>query len=438
MNKSKVIFLLDMDAFYASCHIAQNPNLKDKVVVVASPNRRAIITTASYKARSFGIKAGMPLFKAEELCKDVYQIDSDFALYIKYSQMVFDIIYKNFSKKIEVASIDECYIDVTHVWKKYKTVKNCATVLKDLIYKETGLTCSIGISVNKFLAKSCVDFNKPNGVSILLPDKIKEVLWPMPVKEMFMVGSATEEILNNNEIYTIQDLAKSDVNKIYKILGKRGLTLFLWANGGGDNNVESDENEFRSIGNEFTLNYTTADIDEIEEMIYELSLKVCDRAKKRFLKGKTISIVLKYEKNKDTTFNKKEHKKHRNHQSSLEIPTNEHEVVYSVAKKCFYDVWTGDPILLIGVRLANMIDDINDKKQLKIEDINLYERVNLNDIQKIIYDLELKFGNKNIFTGDKLIKYNQKNRGQSKYLEDDDVHLSNKQVIEKWKTKKKD
>ncbi|QGS51950.1 Y-family DNA polymerase [Spiroplasma tabanidicola] len=437
-TKEKVIFLLDMDAFFASCHVARDPSLKDKNLVVASPNRRAIITTASYNARKFGIKAGMPIFKAEELCKNIYRVDSDFALYIKYSQMVFDVIYKNFSQKIEVASIDECYIDVTHVWKKYGTAKKCAIVLKNMVYEKTGLTCSIGISSNKFLAKSCVDFNKPNGVSILLPKDIDKVLWPLEVKEMFMVGKATEEVFLKNNIFTIKDLAQSDVNKIYELLGKRGLTLWSWANGYGSDIVEKDENEFKSIGNEFTLNYTTTDTKEIEEMIYELSLKICDRANKRFLKGKTISIILKYENEKNYNFNATEHKKHKHHQAGLEQYTAEVEKVYSVAKNCFYNTWTGEPILLIGVRLSNLIDDINDKKQLSLGDVNLYERTNLNDIQKIIYDLELKFGTKKIFTGDKLIKYNKKNRGQSKYLENDDVHISNKQVVAKWSKEKKD
>ncbi|WP_339020195.1 hypothetical protein [Spiroplasma endosymbiont of Atherix ibis] len=164
MKNKKVISLLDMDAFFAGCHIAEDSTLINENLVVASPNRRAIVTTASYNARKFGIRAGTSVFKAKELCPNLYIANSDFSLYIKYSEKVFDIIYNNFTKEFEVASIDECYIDMTKVWKKYGSVKKTAKALIDMIYNETGLWASIGISTNKFLAKTCVDFNKPKGI----------------------------------------------------------------------------------------------------------------------------------------------------------------------------------------------------------------------------------------------------------------------------------
>ncbi|WP_166508261.1 Y-family DNA polymerase [Spiroplasma chinense] len=433
MKNNRVIFLLDMDAFYASCHIADDPSLKDKILVVSSPNRRSIITTASYKARAFGIKAGMPLFKAQELCKDVYPVHSNFPLYIKFSQKVFEVISKNFSEKIEVASIDECYIDVTHVWKKFGSVKKLADKIREKVFEETRLTCSIGISTIKFLAKSCVDFNKPNGVSFLLPDEIEEKLWPLEIKEMYMVGEATEKILLENNIKTIGDLAHSDLQLVIDLLGKRGYTLWHWANGIGDDDVQEESNELKSIGNEFTLNYTTSNVAEIEEMLYELSLKISARAKMRFLKGKTVSVILKYENDKSEAFNLKERKKHATKQEALSSPTNDCEVIYSIAKECFFELWNGTPILLLGVRLTKLIDEINIKKQLSFDDIDLNDRLNLNDVENIIYDMQLKFGEKNIFTGDKLIKYNDKNKGQSKYLKNDSVHISNQEIIDKWK-----
>ncbi|WP_025363151.1 DNA polymerase IV [Spiroplasma culicicola] len=436
MKNKKVIFLLDMDAFFASCHMAVDPSLKNKNLVVSSPNRRAIITTASYNARSFGIRAGMPMFKAKELCPDIFPVNSDFSLYINFSQKVFDVIYNNFTKKIEVASIDECYLDVTHVWKKYKTVKKLAEAIKNKIHQELNLTCSIGISTNKFLAKTCVDFNKPNGVSILLPEDISSTLWPLPVERMFMIGPLTTKTLNENNIFTIEQLALSDVNNIIQLLGKRGLTLWSWANGIGDDNVEHESNELKSIGNEFTLNYTTANPEEIEEMIYELSLKVSQRARKRFLKGKTIAIIIKYA-NNNRGFDLKQRKKHNTKQETINEVTNNVEKIYSVAKECFYELWNGEQILLVGVRLTNLIDSIQDKKQLSFEDIDLNDTLNLNDIGKIIYDLELKFGKKLIFTADQLIKFNDKNRSQSKYLKNDNVHISNEEIIKKWQKHKR-
>ncbi|AUB31652.1 DNA polymerase IV [Spiroplasma floricola 23-6] len=425
-----------MDAFFASCHMAEDPTLRNKNLVVASPNRRAIVTTASYNARKFGIKAGTPVFQAKELCPNLYIANSDFSLYIKYSEQVFDIIYNNFTKEFEVASIDECYIDMTKVWKKYGSVKKTAQALIDMIYNQTGLSASIGISTNKFLAKTCVEFNKPKGISILLEEEIEKILWPMEIKKMFMIGPATEKILNENNIYKIRDLALTDVNKIIELLGKRGLTLWYWANGKGDDQISRQASEFKSIGNELTLNFTTTNYEEIEEIIYEVSLKVADRAKKRYLQGTTVTIVARYlDDIKPEIYSNKERKKHLTKQESFQTPTNDPEIIYSISKQCFYELWQGQPILLLGVRLSNLSNQIEQTKQLSIDEIDLNEGINYNEIEQIIYNLNLKFGKDKIFTGDKLVKYMDKNIVQSKFLKNDDVHISNEQIVNKWKNK---
>ncbi|AKU79725.1 Y-family DNA polymerase [Spiroplasma turonicum] len=435
-KKNKVIFLLDMDAFYAGCHIAKNKNLANTNLVVSSPNRRSIILTASYNARKYGIKAGMPIFQAEKLCNNLTIVDVNFQLYIDYSEKVFDLIYYKYTKKIEVASIDECYIDVTKVWKKYGSVKKLALeIIKD-VKNKFDLSCSIGVSTNKFLAKMAVDFNKPSGVTVLLEKDIESKIWPMKIKDMFMVGEATEKILINNNIKTIKDLANSNVDFIYKILGKRGLTLWNWANGISDDVVEPDKNDLKNIGNEMTLNYTTTDYIEIETLIYELSSKVSDRAKKRFLSGDTISISLKYlDDNLTKGYNKNERKKHITKQEKLYKSTNNLEEIFTIAKKCFYDLWKGEPVLLIGVRLSNLKNMINSYEQLEIKSWN-YENIisiNTNYSNDLIYDLKNKFGDNVIFNGEAYNKYKTKNLAQSKYIKLDDIHLSNDQLLEKWK-----
>lgn len=431
----KVIFILDMDAYFASCHIAVDPSLKDKNVVVSSPNRKAIITTASYKARRFKISAGMPIFKAKELCDDLVIVNSDFALYIKFSHLIFDTITNLYTNKIEVASVDECYIDVTNVWKKYGSVKKLAENILKEIYVRTGLTGSIGISTNKFLAKMCVDFNKPNGITMLLPQDIKTVLWPMEIRKMYMVGSTTEKILKLNNINTIGDLANTDLDLVQDLLGKRGFTLWNWANGVGSDEVEFEKNELKSIGNELTLNFPTLNPKEIEDIIYELCLKVSERAIKRFLKGRTISIVVRYEKEDKSIFNKELHRKTTTKQISITKPTNKENVIFSLAKKCFYELWNGKEISLIGVRLGNVIEDISHVSQLSLADVERNKNLKHSEVDSIVNALKNKFGDKKVFTGNNLLKYNKKNRDQSKYLKNDDVHISNNSIIKKWNKK---
>ncbi|AKX34131.1 DNA polymerase IV [Spiroplasma litorale] len=438
-NNEKIIFLLDMDAFYAGCHIAENNTLADKNLVVSSPNRRAIILTASYNSRKYGIKAGMPLYKAKEICKDLCVVDTNFQLYINYSEKVFDYIYTNFSKKIEVASIDECYIDVTNIWKKYGTVKKLAELIIKKIKLDLNLSCSIGISTNKFLAKMAVDFNKPSGVTILLKKDIQKMLWPLNIKKMFMIGEATEKLLNLYNITTIKDLALHDKNKLISLIGKRGDTLWNWANGVSSDNVSWDNNDLKSIGNEMTLNYTTNNPKELENLIFELSVKVSDRAKKRYLLGWTVSIVLRYLNDElKENFNLKDRKKHISKQEKLLEPTNEVEDIFTTSKKCFYDLWKGESILLVGVRLTQLVSSINHYKQKEIINWGYkLKEVSENLNKDLLYRLKNKYGKSVIFTGVNYEKINNKNRSQSKYIKKDDVHLSNDQVIKKWKNNSK-
>lgn len=434
MNNDKVIFLLDMDAFFASCHIAEDDSLKDLPVVISSPNKRAIIATASYKARDFGIKTGMPLFHAKELCPDVIVVESDFKLYVKYSEAIWSLISQNFSKNIEVASIDECYIDVTKEWKKYGSVKKMAQTIMDKIYSEMNLTCSIGISTNKFLAKSCVDFNKPFGISFLLKEDIKEKLWPLPIRKMHGVGEASEILFKENNINTIGDLAKYEAQKIINIFGKRGYTLYEQSNGRGSDVVNNEDNNLKSIGNELTLDTTTNDTSLIEELILELSKLINKRSTLRCMIGKTISIVLKYEKtNKDEPFNKRNHLKHVTHQVTLPIYTNSWKVIYNNALECFYEYWNGNPLLLIGVRLSNIKPDLNINTQLTIDDIIAQKELEKDIVQKIIYDVNFDFKKNVLFTGEEYIKIKELDKNQSKFLKTDDRHLSNSELIKKWK-----
>ncbi|ASP28251.1 DNA polymerase IV [Spiroplasma corruscae] len=435
-KSKKVIFLLDMDAFYAGCHMANNQKIKDKNLIVSSPNRRSIILTASYNARRFGIKAGMPLFQAEKLCKDLYIVHTDFQLYINFSEKVFDLIFNKYTKKIEVASIDECYIDVTNIWRRFGSVRKLAQTIIDDIKNSFDLSCSIGVSTNKFLAKMAVDFKKPSGISILLEKDIETKIWPLEIKNMFMVGEATERILVENNIKTIKDLAFSNKDFIYKILGKRGITLWNWANGISDDELLQTNNDLKSIGNEMTLNYTTTNYNELESLIFELSSKVSDRAKKRFLIGSVISINLKCLNNLDkNVYSKQERKKHISKQEKIINPTNDVEQIFTVAKRCFYDLWEGEPVLLIGVRLSNLTNKINSFVQQEINEWNeekfkdLYSKVN----KDLIYDLKNKYGKEVIFTGNTLQMHKEKNVSQSKYIKKDDMHLSNDQIINKWK-----
>ena len=149
----KVIFHIDMTAFFASCHEAENSELQNKAIVISNiSSKRAIIATANYKAREYGIKSAMPLYQAKQLCSNLIIIKPNFTLYYQYSQKIFEIIQK-FSPLLEISSIDECFLDVTNSYLKYGSTKKMAQKIQNTIFQQLSLQCTIGISKNKFLAK---------------------------------------------------------------------------------------------------------------------------------------------------------------------------------------------------------------------------------------------------------------------------------------------
>ena len=203
MISLQIIFHIDLNAFFASAEISQNPQLVGKPIVVCRESRRSIITTASYEARKYGIHSAMPLFQAKKLCPQLITVPPHFALYKTLSQEFFQII-STFSKKLEVASIDECYVDMTeyiqeHHLQPYQVAQN----IQKKVYNTLNLQCSIGIAPNKFLAKMASDMKKPMGITILTKRNFKEKLWHLPVGQMHGIGKKTVPKLEQHGIYTM-------------------------------------------------------------------------------------------------------------------------------------------------------------------------------------------------------------------------------------------
>ena len=184
----QIIFHIDLNAFFASAEISVHPELKGKPVVICRQSRRSIITTASYEARKFKIHSAMPLFQAKELCSDLIIVEPHFDLYKSLSQKFFDIIAQ-YSSYLEVASIDECYVDMTQYICKHKVDPfQLAKQIQNKVYEELSLQCSVGIAPNKFLAKMASDMKKPMGITIITNKNFKEKIWPLPIEDMLGVG----------------------------------------------------------------------------------------------------------------------------------------------------------------------------------------------------------------------------------------------------------
>jgi DNA polymerase-4 len=317
--------------------------LANKPLVVGGTGRRGIVSTASYEARAFGIHSAMPTYMAERLCPNLIILPSDFKLYSRLSREFFDFV-RHYTSLIEIASIDECYADMTETLKNVKNPIEFLTNLQKDLYEKTKLKCSIGIGPTKFLAKMASDYQKPMGLTIFRRRDLAHTLWKLPIKSMYGVGKKTYPRLEKIGIHTIGDLATSESEEVKNLLGKFYFTLKEWVTGYGSDEVNPEPDDPKSIGNSRTLASDTDDYDEIRSMIIYLCQEVSERAQAEKMLGSTIQIVLK---NSDfSTINRS---------ITLEKPTNDLGIIYLEAMRLFDKNYQGQMIRLVGVTLANLV-----------------------------------------------------------------------------------
>ena len=354
----QIIFHIDLNAFYASAEVSVDPTLEGKPLVISGNSRRAIVSTASYEARKYGIHSAMPLFQAKQLCKNLVIKPVNFTLYRNLSQSFFEIIR---SSILEVASIDECYVDFSDYFSKHPS--NPVLLAKQIqneVYEQLKLKCSIGIAPNKFMAKMASDMKKPMGITVLNRHNYKELMWPLDISDMFGVGKKTAPRLKEVGILTIGDVANYDnYNKLRQIIGKNALLLYRKANGIDTSKVNYQKGELKSVGHSTTLQFDTADVVVLNDTLKELTMKVSKRAKDKNLISNSIGITLKYSRFETVS-----------RQTLINDYTNEYETIISTVKYLFDNNFDGRPVRLLGVSLNNTINQTKYLKQMNLfEDI---------------------------------------------------------------------
>lgn len=265
----------DLDSFFVSVEMLQDPSLLGKAVVVGGSRDRGVVTTCSYEARKFGVRSAMPMRRAMELCPHAIVVKSSYGLYSKYSAWVTNIIAAN-APLYEKASIDEFYIDLTGMDTFFNPLE-WTIRLRQTIMDETGLPISFGLASNKLVAKIATDEAKPNGYLFVTPGKEKEFLAPLPVEKLGGVGKKSHQTLLGLGIHTIGDILQFDPTVLEKVLGKWGTQLIRQANGKSDS-VVSPHRESKSISAENTFEENTSDMDillaqlvgQAERVAYEL------------------------------------------------------------------------------------------------------------------------------------------------------------------------
>lgn len=358
----RVIFLVDMNAFYISCEKTRHPEIDNKPAAVAGDpvNRNGIILTANYEARKYGVKTAMVLREAFRLCPELIIIPPDHSFYEEKSKEVMHIL-STYTPVIEQNSIDEAWLDMTGCESLFGEPLESAKSIMDRIKSELNLWCSIGISENKFLAKMASEMKKPLGITELWKKDIKEKMWPMPVNYMYGVGKQTAQKLNNMGITTIKDLALTNRKYIYKKLGKTGAELVLLANGIDTSLVTPNkEEDMKSIGRSTTLPQDINDMEYAKAILMELSDSVGMTARKYGKKGHTVQITIKYSNFSVIT-----------RQMTVKSTCNVKDIYLSGAK-LLENNWNKEPIRLLGISLSGF-----DNKGT--EQISLFQMLNTNE-----------------------------------------------------------
>ena len=356
---SRIILHIDLNAFFVRCEELKDPSLEGKPVIIGRTGRGGIVSTCSYAAREYGVRSGMPTYQALMKCPDAIVLDSDFHYYHKKSQDFFNFI-KNYTSLVEPASVDECFVDFTEVLKNEKQPLVFIRNMQKKLFQDTGLKCSIGVAPTKFLAKMASDMKKPLGLVVIRRKDAKKILSPLAIEDFFGIGKKTAPHLREIGINTIGDLITKIDNEdpeIKATLGKFYFVIKDWINGKGDDQINTEPFDPKSVGHSTTLFSDALSVEELEKPLKELSEEVAKDAQKRGKKGKTVQLVLK-----DNEF------KVINRSKRLPELTNNFDDIYKIALELLKENYDGRPTRLIGVTLQQLVNPKESFEQLSIFD----------------------------------------------------------------------
>ncbi len=287
-NERKIIHV-DMDCFYAAIELRERPELVGKPVAVGGSSGRGVLTTCNYEARAFGCHSAMPAFKARALCPDLIMLPTNFELYREESSRIREI-FAQFTPLIEPLSLDEAYLDVSHLDSEAGTI---AWEIRERIRLETGLTASAGIAPNKFLAKIASDWRKPDGQFEVRHEEIRDFLTDLPVKKIWGVGKRTAERLKHAGIHTCGNLRERSEVELVQRFGKFGRSLYHLSRGIDDRPV-NPHRERKSLSNERTFRENLTSLDEglakLEELIVELRDDLSGRHEERDIRECVVKV----------------------------------------------------------------------------------------------------------------------------------------------------
>lgn len=292
----RIILHSDLNNFYASVECLYRPEIRSHPVAVCGDveQRHGIVLAKNVIAKEQGVKTGQPLWQARQLCPGILFVPADFDKYLRFSKLVRKI-YCDYTSQVEPFGLDECWLDITGPGVGIAEGKKLADELRQRIFREIGLTVSVGVSYNKVFAKLGSDMKKPNATTVISKQSFRAQVWPLPVKDLLYVGSATARKLSSLGIHTIGDLACSDVSALQNMLGKVGGMLWRYANGMDTSPVAHilEQQQIKSIGNSTTTPRDLVSQQDIKLVLYLLCESVAARLRSRNLMGQTVHLFVR-------------------------------------------------------------------------------------------------------------------------------------------------
>lgn len=351
----KYIFHIDLNAFYAVAEQILNPELANKPVAIAGKRRRGVITTATYEARDYGVKSGMNVSEAIKLCPDLIIVAGKHSYYSDLSKKFVNFL-KTYTDQVEQVSIDECYLDLTNEIQNYEKPLDLAIEIRDELYKKHKLKCSIGVSVNRFLAKMASDMHKPMGVTLIREEEIINKIHTLDIADMHGIGVKTAPILEESGIKYIGDLLKENKYSIIKtILGKNTDKILEKIKGIGNDEINLDDS-IKSIGNSSTFLEDVTDYDIIAQKFRVLSDSVALRLNNEGLVSNNITITIRTSDFTTITRSK-----------TLDYDLMDSDEIYEEALLLYDNENIDEPVRLVGVSTSNLKLFEDSITQLKLE-----------------------------------------------------------------------
>ena len=382
-----MIIHADMDAFYASVELLDNPQLCGKPVAVGGPSRtRGVISAANYIARQFGVHSALPCAVATRRCPDLVLLKPRISVYAEYSKKIKEI-FRNYTPIIEPLALDEAFLDTTGSEKLFGTPEAIGRKIKEDIKSKLGLIVSIGIAPNKFIAKIASDVQKPDGFVIVKESEIQRFLDPLPITRIWGIGKVSSTKLNELGIYKIADLRRLPMTQLEEWFGKHGSHLWQLAHGIDDRKVVTDS-QAKSISHETTFDVNLGNIETIQSQLMHLTEQVAARLRHSHLTGRTITIKVRYADFKTIT---------RSH--SIATATNNTNQIWKVVKNALLPKidFNRQGIRLLGVGVSQF----NENEVTVTEQIDMFQQQTRKDsnIDRLTDNINKKFGSEALIRG---------------------------------------